>query len=126
MILYSKPQKATFPMPKKSKPTVQKGQSKFREKQKRRKINTIRRELLLKNGEVATRKKRQTEPAIIPITIILNKNQKAGLKRYKHTVQRTPKRKKHIFFKKKSTNYLHIIFFRYTFAPSNKKRPHSC
>ena len=60
-------------MPKKSKPTVQKGQSKFREKQKRRKINTIRRELLLKNGEVATRKKRQTEPAIIPITIILNK-----------------------------------------------------
>ena len=65
-------------MRKKSRPTAQKGQSKFREKQKRGKFNTIRRELLFKYGEVATRKKKQTEPAIIPITIILNKKQKAG------------------------------------------------
>ena len=78
MILYSKQQKATFPMPKKSRPTAQKGQSESREKQKRGKFNTIRQEPQLKNGEVATRKKKQTEPTVIPITIILNKNQKAG------------------------------------------------
>ncbi len=67
-------------MPKKSRPTAQKGQAKFRGKQKRRKLNTIRRELLLKNGEVATRKKKQTEPAITPITIILNKTKKRDKK----------------------------------------------
>ena len=111
MILYSKPQKATFQMPKKSRPTAQKGQAKFRGKQKRRKLSTIRRELLLKNREVATRKKKQIEPAIIPITIILNKNQKAVLKRHKHTVQRPPKRKNHIFLKKNPQITCTLYFF---------------
>ena len=55
-----------------------KGTIEIQRKAKRRKFNTVRRELLFKNGEVATRKKKQTEPAIIPITIILNKNQIAG------------------------------------------------
>ena len=100
-------------MPKKSRPTAQKGQAKFRGKQKRRKLSTIRRELLLKNREVATRKKKQIEPAIIPITIILNKNQKAGLKRHKHTVQRPPKRKNHIFLKKIHKLLAHYIFSLY-------------
>jgi hypothetical protein len=36
MILYSKPQKATFPMRKKSRPTAQKGQSKSRESKKKK------------------------------------------------------------------------------------------
>ena len=125
MILYSKPPKATFAMPKKSKPTVQKGQSKSREKQKRRKLNTIRRELLLKNGEVATRKKKTYRASIIPITIILNKTKKRDKKGINTQSRDLPQKKSH-FLKKKSTNYLHIIFFRYTFAPSNKKRPHSC
>ena len=38
MILYSKPQKATFQMQKKSRATAQKGQSKFRVKAKKKKI----------------------------------------------------------------------------------------
>ena len=49
-------------MPKKSRPTAQKGQSKFREKQKRGKFNTIRRELQLKKWR-SRHKKKETDRA---------------------------------------------------------------
>jgi hypothetical protein len=80
MILYSKPQKATFPMPKKSRPTAQKGQAKFRGKQKRRKLNTIRRELLLKKWR-SCHKKKETERAYHYTYYYYTKQkQKSGIK----------------------------------------------
>jgi hypothetical protein len=80
MILYSKPQKATFPMPKKSRPTAQKGQLKSREKQKRRKSNTIRRELQLKM-EKSPQEKRNRPSLPLYLLLLYEQKPKSGIKK---------------------------------------------
>ena len=110
MILYSKPQKATFPMPKKSRPTAQKRQSKFREKQKRRKLNTIRREHQLKNGEVPQEK--ETDRACHYTYYYYTKQTlKNRRKKHKHTVPKPHKRKKSHFLKKNPQITCTLYFF---------------
>ena len=75
----SKTAKSNFSDAKKVKTNRTKGTIEIQRKAKKRKIQHHPPGApIKKNGEVATRKKKQNEPAIIPITIILNKNKKAG------------------------------------------------
>ena len=70
--------KSDFPDAKKVKTNRTKGTIEIQRKAKKKKIQHHPPGAPVKKWRSSTRKKEQTEPAIIPITIILDKNQKAG------------------------------------------------